>query len=165
VNGGWWPRTRDPAAELPALAAAVADRLGVVRRIALNADAWTSWPHQIMISGGPMVRLDWCTGDAHTIRLTGGDASQLDLLAIPPDTPAILALTCLSRAAWELSPPDRADASASMQPAAAPAGRHLHGLPSEPAPYGTWPRRTLTGQWGNQTPNFCGTIYGTPTKQ
>lgn len=137
VNGGWWPRTRDPAAELPALAAAVADRLGVVRRIALNADAWTSWPHQIMISGGPMVRLDWCTGDAHTIRLTGGDASQLDLLAIPPDTPAILALTCLSRAAWELSPPDRADASASMQPAAAPAGRHLHGLPSEPAPYGT----------------------------
>ena len=41
VNGGWWPRTRDPATELPALATAVAGRLGVVRRIALNADAWT----------------------------------------------------------------------------------------------------------------------------
>ena len=31
------------------------------------------------------------------IRLTGGDASHLDLLAIPPDTPTILALTCLAR--------------------------------------------------------------------
>lgn len=134
MNGGWWPRTRDPAAELPALATAVADRLGVVRRIALNADAWTSWPHQIVISGGPMIRLDWCTGDAHMIRLTGGDASHLDLLAIPPDTPTILALACLARAARELSPPDRAGAPAGIQPATAPDGRHLHGLSAEPAP-------------------------------
>ncbi len=97
MNGGWWPRSRDPAAELPALAIAVADRLGVVCRIALNTDAWNSWPHHIVI-GGAKVRLDWCTGDAHTIRLTSGDAAHLDLLAIPPDTPTILALTCLARA-------------------------------------------------------------------
>ena len=107
LDGGWWPRTRDPAAKLPALAAAVADRLGVVRRIALNADAWTSWPQQLVIIGAPGVRLDWCTGDAHTIRLTGGDASHLDLLAIPPDTPTILALTCLARAGRAISPADQ----------------------------------------------------------
>jgi hypothetical protein len=78
-----------------------------------------------------MVRLDWCTGDALTVSMTGGDASHLDLLAIPPDTPTILALTCLARAARELlSPPDRAGAPAGMQPAAAPDGRHLHRLPS-----------------------------------
>jgi uncharacterized protein DUF5994 len=65
MNGGWWPRTRDPAAELPD-------------------------------------QLDWCTGDAHTIRLTSDDASHLDLLAIPPDTPTILALTCLARAARDI---------------------------------------------------------------
>jgi len=74
-------------AELPALATAVADRLGVVRRITLNADAWTSWPHQLVIIGSPRVRLDWCTEDAHTIRLTDGDASHLVLLAIPPTPP------------------------------------------------------------------------------
>ena len=102
VKGGWWPRTRDPAAELPALATAVANRLGVVRRIALNMDAWTSWPRQLVIIGGAVVKLDWCTGDAHTIRLTSSDASHLDLLAIPSDTPTILALTCLARAAREI---------------------------------------------------------------
>ena len=81
-----------------------------------------------------MVRLDWCTGDALTVSMTGGDASHLDLLAIPPDTPTIIALACLARAARELSPPDRAGAPAGMQPATAPDGRYLHGLPSEPAP-------------------------------
>ena len=114
MNGGWWPRTRDPAAELPALAAAVADRLGVVRRIALKADAWTSWPQQLVIIGGPVVRLDWCTGDAHTIRLTGGDASHLDLLAIPPDTPTILALSL----SGEGSPGDVATGSGRRLPRA-----------------------------------------------
>jgi Family of unknown function (DUF5994) len=44
VDGSWWPRTRDPAVELPALIAAVADRLGMVDRIALNADAWDTRP-------------------------------------------------------------------------------------------------------------------------
>jgi Family of unknown function (DUF5994) len=129
--------------ELPALATAVADRLGVVRRIALNADAWTSWPHQLGIIGGPRVRLDWCTGDAHTIRLTGDDAWHLDLLAIPPDTPTILALTCLASAARDMSPPDRAVAPAGMQPAAARDRRHLHPLPSESAPMlcPTWGER------------------------
>ena len=134
VNGGWWPRSRDPATELPALVAAVAERLGVVRRIALNADAWTSWPHELVIIGGPRVRLNWCTGDAHTIRLTGGDASHLDLLAIPPDTPEILALACLARAARDMTTPKRTGATAGTQPATAPDGRHLHGLPPESAP-------------------------------
>lgn len=113
VGGGWWPRTRDPASELPALATAVADRLGVVHRITVNADAWTSWPHQLLIIGGRRVRLDWCTGDAHTIRLTSG-ASHLVLLAIPPDTPTILALACLATAARGMTPPNRVGAAATI---------------------------------------------------
>ncbi len=103
LDGGWWPRTRDPDAELPALVAAVADRLGAVHLIKLNADDWTSWPHQLVIIGGRRIRLNWCTGDAHTVRLTGGHASHLDLLAIPPDTPAVLAVTCLARVTQDQS--------------------------------------------------------------
>jgi hypothetical protein len=38
-DGGWWPRSRDPATELPTLVAAVTDRLDPVHRITLNAAA------------------------------------------------------------------------------------------------------------------------------
>ena len=120
--------------ELPALATAVADRLGVVRRITLNADAWTSWPHQLVIIGGRRVRLDWCTGDAHTIRLTSGNASHLVLLAIPPDTPTILALACLARAAG-------AAHRSGMTPAAtATSAAARHGI------IRAWPMRTNCGR-------------------
>ena len=105
LDGGSWPWTLDLEKELAALVAAVADRLSVVRRIALNADDWTYWPHQLVIIGGSRVRLVWCTGDAHTVTLTGRGALHLRLMAIPPDTPTVLALACLARAAQEMSHP------------------------------------------------------------
>jgi Family of unknown function (DUF5994) len=99
VDGSWWPRTRDPAAELPGLIAAVTDRLGVVSRIALNADAWDARPQRITTAGQRVVHLDWSDAGAHTIRVIGCDSSQLDLLVIPPDTATTLALACLAIAA------------------------------------------------------------------
>jgi len=75
--------SRDPAAELPAVVA-VADRLGVVSRIALNADAWDARPQRVMIIGHRVVRLDWFDAwDAHTIRLLGAAPRHPDLLVIP----------------------------------------------------------------------------------
>jgi Family of unknown function (DUF5994) len=99
LDGSWWPRTRDPAAELPGLVVAVTDRLGVVSRIALNADAWDTRPQQITTVDQQVVRLDWSGAWAHAIRLIGCDSSHLDLLVIPPDTATTLALTCLAIAA------------------------------------------------------------------
>jgi Family of unknown function (DUF5994) len=107
VDGSWWPRTRHPAAELPALIAAVTDRLGMVDRITLNADAWDTRPQQITTFGQPVVRLDWSGAwDTHTIRVTGRDFSHLDLLVIPPDTATALALTCLAIAAAQNRSPE-----------------------------------------------------------
>ena len=76
--------SRDPAAELPAVVA-VADRLGVVSRIALNADAWDARPQRVMIIGHRVVRLDWFDAwDAHTIRLLGGGSSPPGSAGDPP---------------------------------------------------------------------------------
>jgi hypothetical protein len=58
VDGSWWPRSRDPAAELPVLIAAVTDRLGMVDRISLNADAWDTRPQRLTTVDQQMVRLD-----------------------------------------------------------------------------------------------------------
>jgi hypothetical protein len=103
-DGGWWPRSRDPATELPALIAAVADRLDPVHRITLNAAAWDARPQIVMTIEGRGVRLDWFgERDAHTIGLIGS-RSRLDLMVIPSDTATVLALTCLAIAAGAPTP-------------------------------------------------------------
>lgn len=124
VDGSWWPRTRDPAAELPALIAAVTDRLGLVDRITLSADAWDTRPQHITTVGQQVVGLDWSgVWDAHTIRVTGRDFSHLDLLVIPPDTATALALACLAIAAAQNRSPN-------------PPGRSLSDRHPGPTPVG-----------------------------
>jgi hypothetical protein len=39
VDGGWWPRSRDPDAELPDLIAGLDSSIGRITRLALNLDA------------------------------------------------------------------------------------------------------------------------------
>jgi hypothetical protein len=38
VDGGWWPRSRDPDAELPGLIAGLDSSLWPITRVALNLD-------------------------------------------------------------------------------------------------------------------------------
>ncbi|MFS8102185.1 DUF5994 family protein [Lentzea alba] len=40
VDGAWWPRSSDLAAELPPLIAALAGRLGRATRVTFNLTAW-----------------------------------------------------------------------------------------------------------------------------
>nr|WP_106180042.1 DUF5994 family protein [Prauserella shujinwangii] len=40
VDGAWWPRSRDLSAELPALATALATRLGPLTRVAYHPAHW-----------------------------------------------------------------------------------------------------------------------------
>jgi hypothetical protein len=40
LHGGWWPRSRDPDTELPALIAGLESTLGPITRLAINPDAW-----------------------------------------------------------------------------------------------------------------------------
>jgi Family of unknown function (DUF5994) len=104
-DGGWWPRSRDPATELPMLVAAVTDRLDPVRRITLEATAWDGRPEVIMTVEGRAVQLAWFGArDAHTISLIGSRHSRLDLMMIPPDTATVLALVCLAIAAGAPTP-------------------------------------------------------------
>jgi hypothetical protein len=104
LDGGWWPRSRDPAMELPPLVAAVTGRLDPVRRITLDATAWDGRPEFIMTVEGREVQLVWFGArDAHTISLIGSRHSRLDLMMIPPDTAAVLAQVCLAIAAGALT--------------------------------------------------------------
>src|ERR1700759_3625480 len=80
VDGGWWPRSRDLAVELPALAHVLAVRLGRVTRVAFALEAWDTAPRQITVDGA-VVRLEgFHSQDQYVVHLSGSDGQRTGLL-------------------------------------------------------------------------------------
>jgi hypothetical protein len=102
LDGGWWPRSRDPAVELPKLIADLNTHLSqcaIVTRVALNLTAWDHTPHRVAI-GDRIVPLGWFQAlDAHTIALTTTGHDRITLLVVPPETTADCAAIALAMAA------------------------------------------------------------------
>ncbi|KUN79879.1 hypothetical protein AQJ66_27445 [Streptomyces bungoensis] len=86
LDGAWWPRSRDPATELPSLIAALSERLGPVTRVGLDGDAWDDLPTRITVDGR-LVHIDSSVVGDDTALVTRGDRDHFSLLVIPPDTP------------------------------------------------------------------------------
>ena len=89
ISGGWWPRSLDAGAELPAMVTELSPLVGRVSRVAVQADAFGNIPHQLMV-GGRKVHVAWFRAmDPHTISLTMAGRDRLNLLVVPPQaTPA-----------------------------------------------------------------------------
>ncbi|MER7419469.1 DUF5994 family protein [Micromonospora peucetia] len=99
LDGGWWPRSTDPLAELPGLVLAI-DRLhGPIVRLVLNADAWDDNPRQLAIYRR-VLRLGYFTSQPATL-LTAIclNDDRIDLLVVPPETAGGLAETAMALAA------------------------------------------------------------------
>ncbi|MEV4285623.1 DUF5994 family protein [Nonomuraea bangladeshensis] len=100
VDGAWWPRTRDAAAELPALISAVDQRLDrAVLRVGLHIDAWDHIPRRIP-ARGRQVRVGWFrSAEPNLITLSIAGAAPITLLVIPPSTATGPAMAALALAA------------------------------------------------------------------
>jgi hypothetical protein len=99
VDGGRWPRSRDPDAELPELIAALDASLGPVTRVALNLDAWDTAPRRVAVDGR-RVRVGWFRHmDAHTIGVTRAAQARVVLLVVPPQATTAAAQIAMSMAA------------------------------------------------------------------
>src|ERR1700754_5356278 len=69
VDGAWWPRSDDLAAELPDLLAVLSVRLGRIDRVMYNLDEWAEAPAKVA-TGGRRVRLDgYRRQPAHTVEV------------------------------------------------------------------------------------------------
>ncbi|MBE1494075.1 hypothetical protein H4696_001175 [Amycolatopsis lexingtonensis] len=92
VDGAWWPRTPDLAAELPDLLAALAGRLGDAERVTYNLTAWEP-PGRRLTIGGRLVRLEgFRSQHPATLTVIGpGGRRRLTLLTVPPGTEAGIA--------------------------------------------------------------------------
>lgn len=84
VDGGWWPRSRDLAAELPPLLAALSDRLGPIERVSYHFADWNPSVRRLRI-GGHMTRLGgFHSQRPHTIDVLGARL-RLTLLVVPAE--------------------------------------------------------------------------------
>ena len=99
VDGGWWPRSRDPDAELPSLVAGLESSLGPITRVALNLDAWDTAPRRVAVDGR-RVRVGWFHHmDAHTIGVTRASQDRMVLLVVPPQATTAAAGIAMAMAA------------------------------------------------------------------
>ena len=128
VDGGWWPRSRDPDAELPDLIAGLDSSLGPITRIALNLNAWDTAPRRVAMDGR-RVRVGWFRHmDAHTIGVSRASQDRVLLLVVPPQATTAAAGIAMAMAA---------DAANSAGPADILAAAGIGGedpMPSQPLP-------------------------------
>ncbi|MGK5671767.1 DUF5994 family protein [Micromonospora sp. URMC 106] len=99
LDGGWWPRSTDPLAELPGLVRAI-DRLrGPIVRLVLNADTWDGNPRSLAVDGR-VLRLGYFTSQpASLLTAICRNDDRVDLLVVPPETEAGLAEAAMALAA------------------------------------------------------------------
>jgi hypothetical protein len=86
VDGAWWPRSDDLAAELPDLLAVLSVRLGRIDRVLYNLNEWAK-PSAKFATGGRRVRLDgYRRQPLNTLEVLGLNRNKIALLVVPPNT-------------------------------------------------------------------------------
>ncbi|MEU5987301.1 DUF5994 family protein [Streptomyces sp. NPDC047434] len=99
LDGAWWPRSRDLAAELPPLVDALDKRLGRITRVLVNPTRWPVVPHKVPVTGH-IVHVGWFTEqDPDKMILLSYTVSRCDLLVIPPETEPAAAARLMAAAA------------------------------------------------------------------
>jgi hypothetical protein len=84
VDGGWWPRSRDLPAEVPALLAVLAVRLGPVEGVSYNLDFWGPAPRKITVEGRRIRLAGYRSLHPATIDVLSA-GHRITLLVVPPE--------------------------------------------------------------------------------
>ena len=100
VDGAWWPRSDDLAAELPDLLAVLSVRLGRIDRVLYNLNEWAKACAKLG-TGGRAVRLDgYRRQPINTVEVLGLNRDKIVLQVVPPNTdPGEAHATLMSAAA------------------------------------------------------------------
>jgi Family of unknown function (DUF5994) len=103
LDGGWWPRSADPAAELPGLILAIDERHGPVTQIMLGSAGWhASRPGRLRVdgpAGSRTVRVGWYETMPAGLLTATARAGRTDLLTVPPQASEAAAWAAIDQAA------------------------------------------------------------------
>lgn len=99
LDGGWWPRSWDPTAELPGLLDQLAARYGRIWNVTLHNGTWDGRFSRITVEG-EAVRVGWFVSvDPALMVVTTYGGVQIDLLIVPPGTDEAIAQKAMATAA------------------------------------------------------------------
>lgn len=104
LDGGWWPRSADPAAELPGLILALDKRHGRVTTLMVGTAGWdASRPRRLRVdgpTGSRVVRIGWfATMPAGLLTAISASGERTDLVTIPPHSSERDARAAMAQAA------------------------------------------------------------------
>lgn len=98
LAGGWWPRTRELALELPLLVGAFAENGVRITRVTYHPSLWLIAPPKLR-KDGHTLRLGWAREiDPNLVILRTEQNDQINLLVVPPDASATVAAVALAAA-------------------------------------------------------------------
>jgi hypothetical protein len=86
LDGGWWPRSTDPVAELPGLVEAIDILRGPVTRLILAAEGWDSHPRRLRVAGRVLKLSYFASQPTNLLTVLCGNGHRVDLLVVAPDT-------------------------------------------------------------------------------
>lgn len=99
ADGAWWPQTRDLAAELPALLAELAARLGRIDRVTYHLGDWPDPPRRVTFDDS-VVRLEgFRSQPSGSFTVIGWNRHRTTLLVVSPETSPDVAQHALAAAA------------------------------------------------------------------
>jgi hypothetical protein len=99
LDGAWWPRSTNLAADLPSLVAEFRRRGVRITRVSYHPQLWDPASRKVRV-GDRVVRLGWFrTIDPHLVSLTGSNRERVELLVVPPDTGSATAARAMALAA------------------------------------------------------------------
>lgn len=98
VQGAWWPRSTELAAELPSLLAALSLRFGPIDGVLYHESDWSPAPLSIKHQRGEVI-LEASQESPNVISVFGQQFGRLILLVVPPNTEHTHAYTVMTNAA------------------------------------------------------------------
>ncbi|ATL70162.1 DUF5994 family protein [Nocardia terpenica] len=95
LDGAWWPRSADLAAELPDLLAVLAVQLGPVRRVVYDRASWSRTPRQLIIADRAIPLDAYAFELGNTMYIFGSAGAVIVLRVVPSVTDPRAARTVL----------------------------------------------------------------------
>jgi hypothetical protein len=98
VDGAWWPRSTDPAAEFPALVMALSSWVGPARHLAYHPGDWDPAQSTLIVENWAVNLTGSHAIPPNTVTVTGPNLKRIRLLVVPPATPGGVARAVLRAA-------------------------------------------------------------------